>query len=108
LKLGGIEYFVTQKLRWNDTTQFPYGAFWWRSPDGTQLFSFMSPLIGEGIDPVKMATYACNWETQTNCPESLWLPGVGDHGGGPTRDMLELAQRWQKVPFLPPLGIFYC
>lgn len=103
LKLGGIEYFVTQKLRWNDTTEFPYSAFWWRSPDGTDLFSFMSPLIGEGIDPVKMATYACDWETQTNCPESLWLPGVGDHGGGPTRDMLELAQRWQKSPFFPRL-----
>ncbi|MBW4637508.1 MAG: alpha-mannosidase [Gloeocapsa sp. UFS-A4-WI-NPMV-4B04] len=103
LKLGGIEYFVTQKLRWNDTTQFPYGAFWWRSPDGSELFSFMSPLIGEGIDPVKMAAYACDWETQTNCPESLWLPGVGDHGGGPTRDMLELAQRWQNSPFFPRL-----
>ncbi len=28
---AGVEYFVTQKLRWNDTTKFDYGAFWWRS-----------------------------------------------------------------------------
>jgi alpha-mannosidase len=27
LKQGGLEYFVTQKLHWNDTTKFPYGAF---------------------------------------------------------------------------------
>lgn len=101
LKLGGIEYFVTQKLRWNDTTQFPYSAFWWRSPDGTKLFSFMSPLIGEGIDPIKMAAYACDWETQTSFQASLWLPGVGDHGGGPTRDMLEVQKRWQQSPFFP-------
>ncbi|MEH2285748.1 MAG: alpha-mannosidase [Nostoc sp.] len=100
---AGIEYFVTQKLRWNDTTKFDYGAFWWRSPDGSEVFSLMSALIGESIDPVKMATYALEWQTQTGLSESLWLPGVGDHGGGPTRDMLETAQRWQKSPFFPDL-----
>ncbi|MEH2352678.1 alpha-mannosidase [Nostoc sp.] len=100
---AGIEYFVTQKLRWNDTNKFDYGAFWWRSPDGSEVFSLMSAPIGEAIDPVKMATYALEWQTQTSLPESLWLPGVGDHGGGPTRDMLETAQRWQKSPFFPDL-----
>ncbi|HYX17413.1 MAG TPA: alpha-mannosidase [Nostoc sp.] len=100
---AGIEYFVTQKLRWNDTTKFDYGAFWWRSPDGSQVFSLMSAPIGEAIDPVKMASYALEWQSQTGLPESLWLPGVGDHGGGPTRDMLETAQRWQKSPFFPDL-----
>ncbi|MDZ7990710.1 MAG: alpha-mannosidase [Nostoc sp. EfeVER01] len=100
---AGIEYFVTQKLRWNDTTKFDYGAFWWRSPDGSEVFSLMSAPIGEAIDPVKMATYALEWQTQTGLSESLWLPGVGDHGGGPTRDMLETAQRWQKSPFFPDL-----
>ncbi|WP_421656814.1 alpha-mannosidase [Leptothermofonsia sp. ETS-13] len=103
LKQGGIEYFVTQKLRWNDTTQFPYDLFQWQAPDGTQILSLMSAPIGEGIDPVKMATYACDWEAKTGIPSALWLPGVGDHGGGPTRDMLEVAQRWQKSPFFPQL-----
>ncbi|MBW4674317.1 MAG: alpha-mannosidase [Desmonostoc geniculatum HA4340-LM1] len=100
---AGIEYFVTQKLRWNDTTKFDYGAFWWRSPDGSEVFSFMSASIGEAIDPIKMASYALEWHSQTDLPQSLWLPGVGDHGGGPTRDMLETAQRWQKSPFFPNL-----
>jgi alpha-mannosidase len=63
----------------------------------------MSAPIGEGIDPVKMATYAVDWEKQTSLKESLWLPGVGDHGGGPTRDMLEVAQRWEQSPFFPTL-----
>lgn len=100
---AGIEYFVTQKLRWNDTTKFDYGAFWWRSPDGSQVFSLMSAPIGEGIDPIKMASYSLEWQAQTSLPESLWLPGVGDHGGGPTRDMLETAQRWQKSPVFPDI-----
>ncbi|QDL11355.1 alpha-mannosidase [Brasilonema octagenarum UFV-E1] len=100
---AGVEYFVTQKLRWNDTTKFDYGAFWWRSPDGSEVFSYMSALVGEGIDPVKMASYACEWQTQTGLSDALWLPGVGDHGGGPTRDMLETAQRWQKSSLFPKL-----
>jgi alpha-mannosidase len=100
---AGIEYFVTQKLLWNDTTKFDYGTFWWRSPDGSQVFSMMSAPIGEGINPVKMAAYAYEWQTQTGIQDALWLPGVGDHGGGPTRDMLEIAQRWQHSPFFPDL-----
>lgn len=103
LELGCIEYFVTQKLSWNDTTKFPYGFFWWRSPDGSQIFSLMSALIGEDIDPLKMANYAVDWQRKTNLENALWLPGVGDHGGGPTRDMLEVAHRWQKSPFFPQL-----
>lgn len=103
LRLGGIEYFVTQKLRWNDTTPFPYELFRWQAPNGSQVLSLMSAPIGEGIDPVKMAAYACDWEQKTGRLEALWLPGVGDHGGGPTRDMLEVAQRWQRSPFFPQL-----
>ncbi|MBE9198766.1 MULTISPECIES: alpha-mannosidase [unclassified Nodularia (in: cyanobacteria)] len=100
---AGIEFFVTQKLKWNDTTQFDYEAFWWRSPDGSEIFSVMSALIGQGIDPVKMAEYACEWQSKTGFEDSLWLPGVGDHGGGPTRDMLETARRWQKSSVFPDL-----
>jgi alpha-mannosidase len=106
LKQGGVEYFVTQKLHWNDTTQFPYGVFWWQSPDGTQIFSLMSPPNTTGVmdtNPLTMASHAVDWETQTHLKDAFWLPGVGDHGGGPTRDMLQVAKRWQQSPFFPRL-----
>ncbi len=103
LQQGGVDSFVTQKLRWNDTTQFPYQLHQWQSPDGTQVLSLHSAPIGEGIDPVKMARYSCFWEQQTGLSTALWLLGVGDHGGGPTRDMLELTRRWQQSPFFPQL-----
>ncbi len=103
LKQGGVDYFVTQKLRWNDTTTFPHEIFEWRSPDGSQISSVMSAPIGEGIDPIKLAAYAWEWTVKTGLLDSLWLPGVGDHGGGPTRDMLEIARRWQTSPFFPTL-----
>jgi alpha-mannosidase len=103
LKQGGVDYFLTQKLRWNDTTQFPHEAFWWEAPDGTRIFSVMTPPIGESIDPIKMSTHAKDWEVKTSLKESFWLPGVGDHGGGPTRDMLEVARKWQQSPLFPQL-----
>ncbi|MEG4210679.1 alpha-mannosidase [Microcoleus sp. S13_B4] len=103
LRQGGVDYFVTQKLRWNDTTEFPHGAFWWEGLDGTKIFSMMSAPIGESIDSVKMASHAFDWQAKTNLQDTLWLPGVGDHGGGPTRDMLEVAKRWKMSPFFPKL-----
>ncbi|MFM7881332.1 MAG: alpha-mannosidase, partial [Microcystis panniformis] len=106
LKSFGIKYFVTGKLHWNDTTKFPHGFFWWQSPDGSKILSLMSPPNVAGVmdtNPIIMTDHALNWEQQTGLKDIFWLPGVGDHGGGPTRDMLEVAQRWQKSPFFPQL-----
>ncbi|NJR44953.1 MAG: alpha-mannosidase [Hyellaceae cyanobacterium CSU_1_1] len=102
----GIEYFVTGKLHWNDTTKFPHGCFWWESPDGTQLLTLMSPPNVTGVmdtNPLTMTNYAIDWEVQTGLQEIFWLPGVGDHGGGPTRDMLEVAAKWHNSPFFPQI-----
>ena len=102
----GIKYFVTGKLHWNDTTKFPHGCFWWESPDGTRLLTLMSPPNVTGVmdtNPITMADYAVDWETQTGLQEIFWLPGVGDHGGGPSRDMLEVAAKWHKSAFFPEI-----
>jgi alpha-mannosidase len=103
---SGIEYFVTGKLHWNDTTKFPHGVFCWQSPDGTQLLTLMSPPNVAGVmdtNPIVMTNYAIDWERQTGIKDAFWLPGVGDHGGGPSRDMLEVEERWQKSPFFPQI-----
>jgi len=46
------------------TTEFPYGAFWWRSPDGTELLSVMSEWV-KALIRSKWQT-ACDWEKQTS------------------------------------------
>ncbi|MEM6612903.1 MAG: alpha-mannosidase [Cyanobacteria bacterium P01_C01_bin.72] len=103
----GIEHFVTGKLHWNDTTKFPHGCFWWESPDGTRLLTLMSPPNVTGVmdtNPLTMVDYGIDWEVQTGLREIFWLPGVGDHGGGPSRDMLEVAAKWERSPFFPQIG----
>ena len=103
LKLGGMDYFVTQKLRWNDTTKVPHDVFNWQSPDGSQVLALMSAPIGEWIDPIKMSDYCWDFAARSGLRSALYLPGVGDHGGGPTRDMLEIMQRWQKSEVFPTI-----
>jgi alpha-mannosidase len=106
LSQAGIEYFVTGKLHWNDTTKFPYGCFWWQSPDGSKILTLMSPPNLTGVmdtNPLTMTNCALDWERQTGLRDIFWLPGVGDHGGGPTRDMLEVARRYSSSPFFPQL-----
>ncbi|MBD2392834.1 alpha-mannosidase [Cyanobacterium aponinum FACHB-4101] len=106
LKQAEIEYFVTGKLHWNDTNKFAYGCFWWQSPDGSQILTLMSPPNVTGVmdtNPITMTNYSIDWEKQTGLKDIFWLPGVGDHGGGPTRDMLEVAQRYDDSPFFPKI-----
>ena len=83
LSQGGIDYFITQKLRWNDTAAFPHEWFAWRSPDGTTIPSLMSAPIGTTIDPRQMAEYACNWENPPSIPPPSGSPESATTGVDP-------------------------
>src|SRR5262249_42167735 len=34
---AGMQFFVTQKIGWNETNVFPYRVFWWQSPDSSRV-----------------------------------------------------------------------
>ncbi|HLZ42626.1 MAG TPA: alpha-mannosidase [Candidatus Sulfotelmatobacter sp.] len=99
-KRSGMDYFVTQKLLWaHEFTTFPYKFFWWQSPDGSRLLTYFPHDYAESIDADHMATDASIWmpsiygKKLTDSPEMMYLYGVGDHGGGPTRTMLDHAEQ---------------
>jgi alpha-mannosidase len=95
LKKSGFEAFITQKLAWNDTNKFPAQIFWWQGLDGSEILTYFSNDIGAGIEPVEIAKFLAQQESQHHIQSCLWLYGVGDHGGGPTADMLDLGREWQ-------------
>jgi alpha-mannosidase len=39
-KKSGVDYFITQKMTWNDTNQLPFKLFWWESPDGSKVLAY--------------------------------------------------------------------
>jgi alpha-mannosidase len=93
-------YFVTQKLLWaHEFTTFPYKLFWWQAPDGSRLLTYFPHDYAGGIDAEPLATDLSIWMPSiygnklTDSPEMMHLYGVGDHGGGPTRVMLDHADQ---------------
>jgi alpha-mannosidase len=99
-KKSGIDYFVTSKLLWaTDYTKFPYRLFWWEAPDGTRLLAYFPHEYDNDFDAPKitadLAQYAplIYGPKLTDTPAMLYLYGVGDHGGGPTRTMLDRADQ---------------
>ncbi len=110
LKKSGIDYFVTSKIGWNDSTRFPYDMFYWKGIDGTEIFSYF--LTGQekkkGVTPETKTTYvgfgtapymAGTWERmqQKDFTDNVMLAyGFGDGGGGPQKEDVEQIGRMQK------------
>ncbi|HXZ28786.1 MAG TPA: alpha-mannosidase [Terriglobales bacterium] len=101
-KKSGFDFFVTQKIYWNETTKFPYSVFWWESPDGTRILTYFPHDYANPLEPVRMADHLGEFQRKAHYPEMMFLYGVGDHGGGPTREMLETARRWQQPGAIYP------
>ncbi len=98
-KRSGVDYFVTTKLAANDTTPFPHKLFQWEAPDGSRVLTFFPQGLGNRINVVQCSEIiARNTALSSGFKEQMQLYGVGDHGGGPTRQMLDAAVRWQKSP----------
>ncbi len=102
-KKSGMDYFVTQKMAWNDTTKLPMKIFWWQSPDGSRVLTYFPHDYANDIDPVQIAKdVARSRELNPGVTEMMHLFGVGDHGGGPTRSMLNTGVHWSDPKMVYP------
>ncbi len=108
-KKTGMDYFVTQKLLWaHEFTTFPYKLFWWQAPDGSKLLTYFPHDYAGGIDAEPLAKDVSIWMPSIygpkvpDNPEMMHLYGVGDHGGGPTRAMLDHADQLRAPDTLFP------
>jgi alpha-mannosidase len=103
-KKSGVDYFVTQKMTWNDTNQLPFKLFWWQSPDGSKVLAyFPHDYANNTLDPVRLSRdLASAREKAPGTTEIMDLYGVGDHGGGPTRAMLDQGFHWAGGDHVTP------
>jgi alpha-mannosidase len=102
-KKSGVDYFVTQKMTWNDTNQLPFKLFWWESPDGSKVLSyFPHDYANDNLNPVRLsADLVTARQRATGMTDMMDLYGIGDHGGGPTRAILDQGFHW-ATPSMPP------
>jgi alpha-mannosidase len=106
-KRSGINYFVTQKMHWNDTNQLPFRLFWWESPDGSKVLTyFPTDYVHDNLSPTRIsADFAESAQRNPGTTEMLDLYGIGDHGGGPTRDMLDQGDHWIAAGLKPDSAV---
>ncbi len=99
---SGITRFITQKLWWNDTTVFPHFLFWWQGVDGSRLLTYLPPASYDtSLKLLDTAKGISRYEATTGLRDSLLLWGMGDHGGGPNREVLDRVRGYHRLPIAP-------
>ena len=103
-KRSGIDYFVTQKMTWNDTNQLPLKLFWWEAPDGSKVLTYFPQGYGNtDLGPVRLSTDLVQARKRSpGLDEMMDLYGVGDHGGGATRSVLDQGDHWMEPDKIVP------
>ncbi len=105
LAKSGMDIFVTQKVRWNDTNKWPasLNEFWWQGPDGSRVFAYIPYGYDDELKPDQQRKQWKANADSASARDMLTLYGVGDHGGGPTMEMLDRKRDLERVPTTPAI-----
>ena len=100
---AGIDFFLTQKLSWNQFNRMPHTTFWWQGIDGTRVLTHFPPAdtYNGSFEADEVIASARRHREHGRSDRSLYLFGWGDGGGGPTPEMLESAQRLRDLEGAP-------
>jgi len=104
---AGSQYFLTQKMSWNETNVLPHHTFWWEGIDGTRIFTHLPPVdtYNSRLAAFELAKAERQYAEQGHGTISLVPFGYGDGGGGPTREMVAKAHRTANLEGSPTVRI---
>jgi alpha-mannosidase len=78
------------------------GAFWWQAPDGARVLVRNDMKLGyNGIIAPAVAGHLIESARETGSTETMFVYGVGDHGGGPTRRDIHRTLEMNAWPVFP-------
>jgi len=103
LKKSGIDYFLTQKISWNQINEFPHNTFYWRGIDGSEVLSHFPPEnnYNSFLNPDYLIPGRDNFKEKDFIDEFISLFGVGDGGGGPKSESIEFGRRMTDLEGVP-------
>jgi len=92
---AGCDFFLTQKLSWNDTNKPAHHTFIWEGIDGSRIFTHFPPAdtYNGSFSREEVEWSIRNLKDAQSSNRWLYLFGWGDGGGGPQEEMIELAHR---------------
>jgi alpha-mannosidase len=103
LKKSGLKYYIFFRPS-PEEKELPGSVFWWESPDGSRVLACRPPLhycsYGE-MTPVEKRIRAVTDLFQTPLKDVLCFYGVGNHGGGPTKEDIKTILRLSAESELP-------
>jgi alpha-mannosidase len=101
---AGIEAFITQKIGWNETNVFPHRLFWWQAPDESRILAYFPfDYVNEITNPYQLVDWLRQFEANTGFTTMMVLFGVGDHGGGPSLEMMARIDRLKQLAIFPTI-----
>ncbi|MCJ1687025.1 glycoside hydrolase family 38 C-terminal domain-containing protein [Rathayibacter sp. VKM Ac-2927] len=105
--LAGLEWFLTQKLSWNQTNTFPHHTFWWEGIDGSRIFTHFPPIdtYNATLEGEELHHAVRQFREKGRATTSLVPFGYGDGGGGPIREMMERQRRVESLEGSPKVVI---
>lgn len=100
------DYFLTQKLSWSQIDKFPYHTFLWRGVDGTEVLAHFPPEANYNSFLLPQTLIKAQDEFVENgfVDEFMSLFGVGDGGGGPNDDHVEIGLRQKNMEGCPKVS----
>lgn len=102
IKRSGMKYFITSKLQYNDTNEFPVSVYRWRSHSGDDVLAYMQKVSYNGEADPGYIINARRTNLQNDLVDvSMGMFGYGDGGGGCTYNMVERARRSARMPGMP-------
>ncbi|MGN6205346.1 alpha-mannosidase [Humibacter sp.] len=95
IRKAGFEWFLSQKLSWNQVNTFPHHTFFWEGIDGSRIFSHFPPIdtYNARLSASELAGARRRFAQSARASGSIAAVGYGDGGGGTTREMIGRARR---------------
>ena len=97
LKRSGIDYYYFTRASKKDKD-----IFWWKGLDGSKVLAFNSAYLNN-ISPEIIIDVADFYYKTTGLKKSMYVYGIGDHGGGPTREDARLVKKLNEKPIFPKI-----
>lgn len=99
LKGCGVDFFITQKLSWNETNVFDKHLFNWEGIDGSRVYAHQLPTNDYNFanSPSQFIATETRFTQAAVAEGYLNLYGIGDGGGGPTRNHIEYGLRQKDL-----------
>lgn len=103
LKKSGMDYYIFMRPSPQEKG-LPGRLFWWESDDGSRVLTFRIPFEyctwGKDLDKHVRRTAA---ELKAPFNDLMCFYGVGNHGGGPTKENIESIYKLNEDPNFPKL-----